>query len=103
MKGLKTGGRQKGTPNKLTSDLRENLNDIITSEINNLTTLLNDLPNEKRLDYIIKLMPYVMPKLNNIEVTSDIDINLESEITETDLNELFFTYAKMNDYTLVKN
>ena len=103
MKGLKTGGRQKGTPNKLTSDLRENLNNIILSEIDNLTTLLNDLPNEKRLDYIIKLMPYVIPKLNNIEVTSDIDINLDSEITEPDLNELFFTYAKMNDYTLVKN
>jgi archaellum component FlaC len=91
MTGIKTGGRAKGTPNKTTADLkllRENLNNIITNEINNLDIILNGLSNEKRLDYIIKLMPYVMPKLNNIEMTTEQDINLNVEPTDEQIKEL---------------
>ena len=98
MTGIKTGGRAKGTPNKTTADLkllRENLNNIITNEINNLDIILNGLSNEKRLDYIIKLMPYVMPKLNNIEMTTEQDINLNVEPTEEQIKELKDLILKM--------
>jgi len=103
MKGLKTGGRQKGTPNKLTSEIREKLNDFVFSEIELIIKNIDTIPIEKRLDFVSKVLPFVIPKMNNIEVTSDIDINLEREITDTEINAMFMKYAKMCDYTLVKN
>ena len=59
----KTGGREKGTPNKVTRELREILKNIIDQELDALPAMIHRLPDEKRLDVIIKLLPYVLPKL----------------------------------------
>ena len=63
--GKKFGGRKKGTPNRLTKETRILLKNIVYSEIENIETLLSDLETEKRLEYMIKLLPYVLPKVNN--------------------------------------
>lgn len=63
--GKKFGGRKKGTPNRLTKETRTLLKNIVYSEIENIETLLSDLETEKRLEFIIKLLPYVVPKVNN--------------------------------------
>tara|TARA_S200000501_G_C20543259_1_gene621085 strand:- start:38 stop:172 length:135 start_codon:yes stop_codon:yes gene_type:complete len=36
MKGLKTGGRQKGTPNKITSEIRDKIQVLISGTIDSL-------------------------------------------------------------------
>ena len=38
--GEKTGGRQKGTPNKVTSELRSKLKNLMHDEIENIPQLL---------------------------------------------------------------
>jgi len=66
MQGLKTGGRAAGTPNKVTSELRETLKAVIAKELDQAATTLETLPARDRLELVIKLMPYCMPKLETI-------------------------------------
>jgi hypothetical protein len=69
--GNKYGGREKGTPNKLTKDIRKILNDIIHKELEKAEENLNTLEPKQRLEILIKLMPYVLPKVESI---SDSDL-----------------------------
>ena len=65
-KGTKTGGRVKGTPNKLTKEIRIILKNLLAKEIKNLPDILEQLEPRERLELIIKIMPYVLPKVRDI-------------------------------------
>jgi len=65
-KGYKTGGREKGTPNKLTKELRQLFKSIMEKEIENLPVLLDKLEPKDRLDIIVKLIPFVLPKIEPV-------------------------------------
>jgi hypothetical protein len=71
MRGQKTGGRTAGTPNKVTSELRKTLKGIIASEMESLPTTLEELPPKERLEMVIKLMPFCLPKVDSIGGTYD--------------------------------
>lgn len=49
-----------------TKNLRELLKSIMESEISNLPELLSGLEPQARINFIIKLMPYVYPKVDNV-------------------------------------
>jgi hypothetical protein len=66
MQGKKTGGRVAGTPNKVTSELRKTLKGIIASELEALPTTFEQLQPKGRLELLIKLLPFCMPKVNSI-------------------------------------
>jgi len=57
--GKKYGGRKKGTPNRLTKELRTVLKDVIYDELENLDKRLEELESKQRVELIIKLLPYV--------------------------------------------
>jgi len=65
-KGYKSGGRKKGTPNKLTKELREALKDVIFNELENIESNLEKLEPKDRVELLIKLMPFVIPKVEKI-------------------------------------
>jgi hypothetical protein len=67
-KGIKTGGRLQGTPNLITKEMREILIGIIAKEIEIIPETLAKLESEKRLELIIKLLPYVLPKLESLSI-----------------------------------
>lgn len=67
-KGIKTGGRQKGTSNKLTSELRKLLKEILTNELENIPNFMADLEPKDRLQTIIKLMPFILPKVESVRI-----------------------------------
>ena len=67
-KRVKTGGRDTGTPNKITKDLKESIKLIIENEFESLPETLQQLEPEKRIDVLIKLLPYIVPKLQNIQI-----------------------------------
>jgi hypothetical protein len=73
MVGKKTGGRVAGTPNKVTSELRKTLKAIVASELESLPGTLGELPSRERLDLLIKLLPFCMPKVNQISGSYDTD------------------------------
>jgi hypothetical protein len=61
--GIKTGGRQAGTPNKLTKELRAALKNILHQEIELLPDHFKSLEPKDRLEILVKLLPYALPKV----------------------------------------
>ena len=56
-------GRPKGSKNRVTRELRTVLKSVVFDELERLPETLKDLPPEKRLELLTKLLPYVMPKI----------------------------------------
>jgi len=69
--GQKYGGRQKGTPNKLTKELRFYLKDIIFSELETLEDRMDELDPKVRIELLIKLMPFVFPRITSVHFKED--------------------------------
>lgn len=69
--GKKFGGRKKGTPNIMTSELRTILKNIILRRFEKVEELLDALEPKEQLEVIIKLMPYVFPKVSAISHTTN--------------------------------
>jgi hypothetical protein len=64
--GTKTGGRTSGTPNRTTKEIRTVLKGVINNELLNIETLLSGMPPKERLEVVIKLIPYVLPKIDTV-------------------------------------
>jgi len=62
----KYGGRQKNTPNKLTSELRNLVKIIVSNQLENVESDLKKIKPHQRLELIIKLMNFIIPKQNSI-------------------------------------
>ena len=69
--GKKFGGREKGTPNRLTKELRSALKDIVYQELEKIEEHLDELEPKERLELVLKLMPYTLPKVKNISHTTN--------------------------------
>lgn len=68
--GKKFGGRTKGTPNRTTAETKELLQSIVGKELDKLGLMLSKLEPIERVNAISKLLPYILPKQQemNIEV-----------------------------------
>jgi hypothetical protein len=64
--GKKYGGRTVGTPNKLTSEVRTLLKDLVYNEFANLQTTIQSLEGKERIEFLTKLLPYVLPKVKDV-------------------------------------
>ena len=69
--GNKYGGRQKGTPNRITKELRSLLKDVMYDEIGALQERLDALNPKERVELLMKLMPYALPKVTSISHTTN--------------------------------
>lgn len=70
----KTGGRKKGTPNKVTKDVREAYTLLVHQNIPKLQGWLDRVGEgnpEKALQIMISLSEYVIPKHTRVNITSD--------------------------------
>ena len=79
MQGKKTGGRTAETPNKITSELRKTLKGIIANELVTLPPMFEQLTTKERLEPLIKLMPFCLPKMDSINGKYDIGWNVDDE------------------------
>lgn len=61
MESRKRGGRTKGTPNKVTTEIREKITLVLSSEIQRLQ--LDGLTPRDRVELIKALLPYILPRL----------------------------------------
>ncbi len=62
MKGQKTGGRQKGTPNKITAEIREFLASLFFDNMDLIRQDVKDMTPEQRVVFFPKILPYIVPK-----------------------------------------
>ena len=97
MKGQKTGGRQKGTPNKATNEQRERFASVLNrySEEDMYDDLMSIEAPQDRLNLICKMAEYTTPKLSRTELTGNDgealippSIMVVSEQTKIDINNL---------------
>ncbi len=65
-------GRSGCTPNKITQDLRQVLHQFTAQALNDLPKMFKGLESDKeRLDILIKLLPYVAPRLQAIAIQEE--------------------------------
>ena len=82
-KGYKTGGRRKGTPNKITAELREAAMEGLTPLEYMLQVLRDETEDEKRRDAMaVAAAPYLHPKLSATEHSGNLTINHEDRLKE---------------------
>ncbi len=67
MKGIKTGGRIAGTPNK--ADLRQQLLQVFETTLQDLPAILAAMPPTERAQFMATLLPHLLPKVVRVEVT----------------------------------
>ena len=69
--GKKFEGKEKGTPNKLTTELRADLKDVLLEEIEQISHRVDELEAKDRLVLLVKLMPYVFPRVQSVSQSLD--------------------------------
>jgi len=57
----KRGGRTKGTPNKVTAQVKEKLTEVLTKELEQLE--LDGLTAKDRIELVKAILPYILPRL----------------------------------------
>ena len=70
--GKKFGGRVKNTPNKTTQQSKAIVQKVINNELNNLEVLLSKLSARDRVNALIKLLPFVIPKQQEISIEAPV-------------------------------
>lgn len=83
------GGRKKGTPNKVTSNLREWINALIDSNREQIESDLKELEPKDRLMVLERLLSYVLPKMQNVDTSLNFD-----GLTDEQLNKAVKQLAK---------
>lgn len=87
-KGRKTGGRKPGSVNKTTKLSRELIVNVLDKYQGSglMAEDLESLPPKDRLDVMVKLMGFVLPKMQSTQV--DLTANVNSASVEDDLTKL---------------
>jgi hypothetical protein len=94
------GGRPKGAQNKTSKQVKEILSDILSDEIEAMPERLNQLSDKDRLDIVIKLLPYILPKQKELEITNDITkMNLPDYMKKDLINIPIIHWVGNNDET----
>lgn len=94
-KGVKTGGRQPGTPNKATKEFRDTVSTLLSNNAENVAIWLEQVANGagdakpdpgKALDLMAKLAEFAAPKLGRIEHTGEGGGPVKLYVTKDDEN-----------------
>lgn len=83
----KTGGRAKGTPNKVTYSLKEWITSLIDKQRTQIEQDLQELEPKERLQMMEKLMQYVIPKQAAQQVKLDFDSLTDAQLEQL-VNEM---------------
>ncbi len=84
MDGIKTGGRTKGTPNKITNAVKERLENLIDGLVSSLD--INDLNPNQRIKLLQIALQYTLPRLQATVVkneTEDLPLFIEDIVIHT--------------------
>lgn len=81
------GGRQKGTPNRVTATAREWLSDLIDKNRKQMERDIKTLEPRERLQVMEKFMSYVIPKQQAVTAHVDFETLSDAQLNEL-INEL---------------
>ena len=77
---IKTGGRTKGTPNKITADHRTFIDSLLTNKRDLFIKDLEQLESHQRVSIYEKLLTYVLPKQQAVAASIDFENLSEAQI-----------------------
>ena len=86
------GGRQKGTPNKITASVKEWLSTLIDKNRRQIEKDIKQLEPKERLQMLEKLMQYVVPKQQAVSATVEID-----KLSDEQLDRMIYEITKEVD------
>lgn len=78
----KTGGRKKGTPNKITPTAKEWVNGILSDNWEQMQDDLRKLEPKERLQLLFKLLDYVLPKQNAVTAKVSYDDMTDEQLAD---------------------
>ncbi len=82
-------GRPKGTPNKVTAELRQKITDFVGMNLKDIQKQYNQLDANQKLSFLEKLLSYALPKLQSVQMDVTTDISkLSDEQVDYILNQL---------------
>lgn len=70
-------GKPKGAMNKISRDVKDCVGLFLQAKLKDLDYLYDSLEPEQKLEFISKVFPYFMAKLNNNEVSGDIQAEIK--------------------------
>ena len=83
----KAGGRQKGTPNKTTTISKEMVIEVLTSMHSHLPEKLSQLDDKDYVNAYCKLMEFVIPKPQRVEIEQSNKFRVSIEDTLKKLSQ----------------
>lgn len=84
----KTGGRQKGTPNKAGVKTKDTIAAIVDGNVEKAQKMLDKIQDPKDFMYVfIKLAEFVVPKQSAIKLNDQRQSDLRSELSEMENKE----------------
>ncbi len=88
----KTGGREKGTPNKTTRETKELLKSILQNQLDMLEEKQDELTHGERIALAKSILPYILPRLQSTVIREGEPLGqfrtIEINLTNGDNNEL---------------
>jgi len=77
MRGYKTGGRQQGTPNKVSARIKDRLGDIIELTLDSID--VNEFSGMEKIKLLQALCHYVLPKQKQVynDIVEDLPLFIE--------------------------
>lgn len=85
----KSGGRQKGTPNKKSLILSDSLDQLGLDVCSKIAELLPQMAVEKQMDTLIHLLPYLFPKRKSLELNVEDISGTERVQSVTEIQEQY--------------
>jgi hypothetical protein len=71
--GKKTGGRQKGSENLITKEIKELITAFIHKEFETIDKTFNEAPASERLKFLASIIQFSVPKLKEVDSTHQIE------------------------------
>lgn len=88
-KRVKTGGRQKGTPNKTTAQLKKVIADFVSEKFESIERTYGELEEKEQLDFLVKLLPFVIQKKSEKTISLDEDTVSLVRDSMTNIDSIF--------------
>ena len=76
----KVGGRQKGTPNKATRDLRKAIGDFLSDRFEEVGEVWSAASERDKLTFYVQLLRFALPQLQSVEMTSEFERMTDAEL-----------------------
>jgi len=85
----KTGGRQRGTKNKTTAELKDWVFVFVNENLSTFKSKFKKLEMDDQITIIMKLLPYILPKQTENKISLDDDLAKAVKESMDKINGMF--------------